>query len=74
MHLENIDPNRSSRRSPPPVRFRESPRYQPPGSTRDDLIHTPPPQQNILGEQTHARGGHGIFGQPMVRHYNKIDI
>ncbi|XP_053395672.1 trichohyalin-like [Mercenaria mercenaria] len=42
-----------------------SPTYSPrPPDPRDDLIKAPPPQQTAFGEATHARGGHGIFGQP----------
>ncbi|KAL4236535.1 positive regulation of cytokinesis [Mactra antiquata] len=42
-----------------------SPEYSPrPSSPRDDKIGPPPIQQTALGETTHARGGHGIFGQP----------
>ncbi|XP_055956328.1 centrosome and spindle pole-associated protein 1 isoform X3 [Patella vulgata] len=33
-------------------------------SPKDDLIKTPPAQTTALGEATHARGGHGIFGHP----------
>ncbi|XP_071119618.1 centrosome and spindle pole-associated protein 1-like isoform X1 [Haliotis cracherodii] len=35
-----------------------------PPSPRDDLIRTPPLQTTAAGEPSHARGGHGIFGQP----------
>ncbi|XP_041358553.1 centrosome and spindle pole-associated protein 1-like isoform X26 [Gigantopelta aegis] len=35
-----------------------------PPSPRDDKIKTPPKQTTALGDVTHARGGHGIFGQP----------
>ncbi|KAK7482681.1 hypothetical protein BaRGS_00026090 [Batillaria attramentaria] len=35
-----------------------------PSSFRDDLIGPPPVQTTAEGEQSHARGGHGIFGMP----------
>ncbi|XP_052075710.1 centrosome and spindle pole associated protein 1-like isoform X27 [Mytilus californianus] len=59
MHYENV--GGTSARSPPP---RESPRFRAPASPKDDLIKPPPMQQNAKGENTYARGGHGIFGQP----------
>uniref|UniRef100_K1QHK8 Centrosome and spindle pole-associated protein 1 n=1 Tax=Magallana gigas TaxID=29159 RepID=K1QHK8_MAGGI len=42
----------------------ESPRFRAPSSPRDDLIAPPPDQIDASGDVTHARGGHGIFGQP----------
>lgn len=44
----------------------ESPRFRAPSSPRDDLIAPPPDQIDASGDVTHARGGHGIFGQPKV--------
>lgn len=59
MHKENDNPD-SPRKTP----YR-SPRG-PPTSVRDDLIGPPPVQTTAEGEQSYARGGHGIFGMPKV--------
>lgn len=67
MHYENV--GGTSARSPPP---RESPRFRAPASPKDDLIKPPPNQQNAKGENTYARGGHGIFGQPRVSSHKKF--
>lgn len=61
MHNTNQDPDTARSRV-----TRESPRFQAPTSPRDDLIGQPPPQIDAAGDVTHARGGHGIFGQPKV--------
>ncbi|XP_070195678.1 uncharacterized protein [Littorina saxatilis] len=53
---ENLDSPRKT------VTFR-SPRAAP-GEVRDDLFGPPPVQTTAEGEQTFARGGHGIFGMP----------
>lgn len=47
----------------------ESPRFRAPSSPRDDLIAPPPDQIDASGDVTHARGGHGIFGQPKVNEF-----
>ncbi|KAL8622545.1 hypothetical protein ACOMHN_034208 [Nucella lapillus] len=54
---ENLD---SPRRPPPP----NNPYLSPRGNIRDDLIGPPPVQTTAEGEQSYARGGHGIFGMP----------
>ncbi|XP_056019001.1 trichohyalin-like isoform X36 [Ostrea edulis] len=59
MHNTNQDPDTARSQV-----TRESPRFQAPTSPRDDLIGQPPPQIDAAGDVTHARGGHGIFGQP----------
>lgn len=47
----------------------ESPRFRAPSSPKDDLIAPPPNQTDASGDVTHARGGHGIFGQPKVNEF-----
>ncbi|XP_062584666.1 centrosome and spindle pole-associated protein 1-like isoform X33 [Saccostrea cucullata] len=60
LHSTNQDPDTARSRV-----TRESPRFRAPSpSPRDDLIGPPPPQLDASGDVTHARGGHGIFGQP----------
>ncbi|XP_061182237.1 centrosome and spindle pole-associated protein 1-like [Saccostrea echinata] len=60
LHSTNQDPESARSRV-----TRESPRFRAPSpSPRDDLIGPPPPQLDASGDVTHARGGHGIFGQP----------
>ncbi|XP_078318364.1 uncharacterized protein LOC111120690 isoform X14 [Crassostrea virginica] len=59
IHSTNQDPETARTRV-----THESPRFRAPTSPRDDLIAPPPPQTDAAGGVTHARGGHGIFGQP----------
>lgn len=54
---------RGNYQSPRQQSRRHSPDYS---SPRDDKIPPPPPQETAFGDATHARGGHGIFGQPKV--------
>ncbi|XP_025109540.1 centrosome and spindle pole associated protein 1-like [Pomacea canaliculata] len=46
------------------VSYRSPRKPAAPTSVRDDLIKTPPVQTTAEGEQSFARGGHGIFGMP----------
>ncbi|XP_076463373.1 uncharacterized protein LOC143295526 isoform X3 [Babylonia areolata] len=64
------NPDSSRRAAPPPPPSYPSPYDNNPSgpvataSTRDDLFGPPPMQTTAEGEQSHARGGHGIFGLP----------
>lgn len=49
------------------VSYRSPRKPAAPTSVRDDLIKTPPVQTTAEGEQSFARGGHGIFGMPKVK-------
>ena len=60
MRRDNNDPD-----SPRKTAY-VSPRAPEPSSVRDDLFGPPPVQTTAFGEQSHARGGHGIFGMPKV--------
>lgn len=62
MHKDNDNPD-SPRKAALSYR---SPRGPAASTVRDDLIGPPPVQTTAEGEQSHARGGHGIFGMPKV--------